>query len=45
MTNMNKINVPFDIKIVSLDVTSEEVCDGGRLTDLIDNASENRMII
>ncbi len=39
-----KIHVAVDIKkkkIVSLDVTSEEVYDGSRLKKLVDNASEN----
>ena len=39
-----KIHVAIDIKkkkIVSLEVTSEEVHDGSRLKKLVDNASEN----
>lgn len=39
-----KIHVAIDIqkkKIVSLEVTSEEVHDGNRLKKLVDNASEN----
>jgi Transposase DDE domain len=32
------------MKIVSLDVTSEEVYDGSRLKKLIDNASENNTL-
>jgi hypothetical protein len=42
-----KIHVAIDIrkmKIVSLDVTSEEVYDGSRLKKLIDNASENNTL-
>ncbi|MFZ0223028.1 MAG: transposase [Candidatus Nitrosopolaris sp.] len=42
-----KIHVTVDIKkkkIVSLDVTSEEVYDGNRLTKLIDDASENNTL-
>jgi transposase len=42
-----KIHVAVDIKkkkIVSLDVTSEEVYDGSRLKKLVDNASENNDI-
>jgi DDE family transposase len=39
-----KIHIAVDIKkkrILSLEVTSEEVHDGGMLKNLIDNASEN----
>ena len=42
-----KIHVAVDIrkkKIVSLDVTSEEVYDGSRLKKLIDNVSENNTV-
>ena len=37
-----KIDVAVDIKkkIVSLDVTSEEVCNGSRLKELVDNVLE-----
>jgi hypothetical protein len=42
-----KIHVAVDIekkKIVSLDVTSEEVYDGSRLKELVDNALENNTL-
>ena len=42
-----KIHVAVDIrkrKIVSLDVTSEEVYDGSRLKELVANASENNTL-
>ena len=42
-----KIHIAVDIKkkkIVSLDVTSEEVHDGSRLKKLVDNALENNTL-
>ena len=42
-----KIHVAVDIKkkkIVSLEVTSEEIHDGGRLKNLVDNALENNTL-
>jgi hypothetical protein len=42
-----KIHVAIDIKkkkIVALDVTSEEVYDGSRLKELVDNALENNIL-
>lgn len=42
-----KIHVAVDIKkkkIVSLDVTSEEVYDGSKLKELVDNALENNTL-
>lgn len=42
-----KIHVAVDIKkkkIVSLEVTSEEIHDGGRLRNLVDNALENNTL-